>query len=134
MTGQQGDQAMTFEEFSAVNRARCESPQGFHHQLNRWTASDWMTALLGEMGEAANIVKKLNRSRDGIRGNNEEDAALRAKLRRELADTFIYLDLFCQSLGFELVDAVIETFNAKSAEIGYPAIPLMRRRSQTDDD
>jgi hypothetical protein len=58
--------AMTFGEFSEANRARCESPQGFNHPLAGWSTSDWMTAMVGEVGEAANVVKKLNRVRDCV--------------------------------------------------------------------
>lgn len=110
----------TFDAFSAANRDRCESPQGFNHKLSDWSASDWMTALVGEVGEAANVVKKLNRYRDGINGNKEAEDELRAKLRKELGDTFVYLDLMCQALGFSIRDAAAEVFNSKSAEIGYP--------------
>lgn len=113
--------ALTFQKFSELNRARCEAPDGFNHDLASWSASDWVTAIVGELGEAANVVKKLNRYRDGINGNKETAEALRAKLRQELGDTFVYLDLLCQSLGFSLVEAAVEVFNAKSAEIGYPA-------------
>ena len=45
---------------------------------------------------------------------------LRAKLRKELGDTFVYLDLTAQALGFFIADAGVEVFNAKSEEIGYP--------------
>ena len=45
--------AMTFGQFSEANRARCESPQGFKHPLNGWSTSDWITATMGELGEAA---------------------------------------------------------------------------------
>lgn len=111
---------MSFDRFSEANKARCESSQGFKHPLNGWSLSDWFLAALGELGEAANVGKKLNRVRDGIPGNKEAPDELRAKLRREIADTFIYLDLAAQSEGFRLGDAVVEVFNAKSAEIGYP--------------
>jgi NTP pyrophosphatase (non-canonical NTP hydrolase) len=100
---------MTFGQFSEANRARCESPQGFNHPLTGWSSSDWMTALVGEVGEAANVVKKLNRYRE-----------LREQLRKELGDVFVYLDLMAQSLGFSIADAAAEVFNAKSADIGYP--------------
>lgn len=110
---------MDMKAFSAENRARCEAPNGFNHPLASWSLSDWMTATVGELGEAANIVKKLNRVRDGIKGNKEPKAVLRVKLARELADTFIYLDLMCQREGIVLADAVRETFDAKSREIGY---------------
>ncbi len=112
---------MTFGQFSEANRARCESPRGFNHQLDGWSTSDWFLAMFGELGEAANIAKKLNRVRDGIPGNGPiTQNELSAKLRRELADAFVYLDLTAQSLGFNIADAAVEVFNAKSAEIGYP--------------
>lgn len=60
---------LTFSQFSKANRERCESPDGFNHDLNSWSTSDWITAVMGELGEAANVVKKLNRVRDGIPGN-----------------------------------------------------------------
>lgn len=60
---------LTFDGFSMINRMRCESPEGFNHALESWSLSDWITATTGELGEAANIAKKLNRIRDGIPGN-----------------------------------------------------------------
>lgn len=112
--------SVSFEQFSEANRIRCESPQGFNHLLNSWSTSDWITAVTGELGESANIVKKLNRSRDGIPGNKLSDEELQANLKKELGDVFCYLDLLCQSLGFSALEAAIETFNKKSKEIGYP--------------
>lgn len=111
---------MTFAEFSAANRARCESSQGFNHPIEGWSTSDWFVAFFGEAGEAANVVKKLNRVRDGVPGNKESEAELRAKLRREVGDAFVYLDLIAQACGFEIGEAAREVFNSKSAEIGYP--------------
>lgn len=111
---------MTFEEFSEANRARCESQQGFNHPLSGWSTSDWFLAMVGELGEAANVAKKLNRVRDGIPGNKETPEELRAKLRKELGDAFVYLDLTAQANGFNIGDAAVEVFNAKSVEIGYP--------------
>jgi NTP pyrophosphatase (non-canonical NTP hydrolase) len=111
---------ITFDQFSAANVTRSESPTGFNHPLNGWSTSDWMTALVGEVGEAANVVKKLNRYRDGVPGNKVSEQELRDMLRKELGDVFVYLDLMAQSLGFSIADAAIEVFNAKSADIGYP--------------
>jgi NTP pyrophosphatase (non-canonical NTP hydrolase) len=110
---------MTFGEFSQANRERCESPLGFNHKLGAWSSSDWMTALVGEVGEAANVVKKLNRHRDGVPGNKLTKDELQAQLRKELGDVFVYLDLMAQSLGFSIADAAVDVFNAKSADIGY---------------
>lgn len=112
---------MTFAEFSKMNRERCESPKGFNHAIDSWSLSDWMTATMGELGEAANVAKKLNRYRDGIRGNNNSvtEGVLRDKLRREVGDVFVYLDLMAQACGFTIEEAAREVFEAKSREIGY---------------
>lgn len=118
--GRQGNPSLTFAAFSEANLRRCENPEGFNHLLASWSTSDWMTAILGELGEAANIAKKLNRVRDGIPGNKESAGELRAKLRKELGDVFVYLDLTAQSLGFSIADAAVEVFNTKSEDIGYP--------------
>lgn len=111
---------MQFDEFSWINRQRCEAPDGFNHPLASWSLSDWLTAVAEELGEAAGNVKRLNRLRDGLIANPPPQAAekLQAKLKREIADTFIYLDLLAQAAGVRMSEAVAETFNAKSAEIG----------------
>lgn len=110
----------TFQDFAEANLARCMSDQGFEHPLNSWTLSDWMTATMGELGEAANVAKKLNRVRDGIGGNKEQPDELRQMLADEIADTFIYLDLLAQSEGLRLDEIVYSKFNRTSEKIGYP--------------
>jgi NTP pyrophosphatase (non-canonical NTP hydrolase) len=95
--------------FSQRNRARCESPRGFHHSLDSWSLSDWLVALCGEAGEACNIAKKLNRVRDNIPGNDhltESPIQLRQALAKEFADIYIYLDLAVQACGFCLEEIV----------------------------
>lgn len=112
--------SLTLQQFAEINRSRCESPQGFNHPVSSWSLSDWMTAVAGEMGEAANIIKKLNRERDGIPGNTIGIGMLREDLANELADTFCYLDLLAQAAGVDLEAAVRDKFNAVSAKIGAP--------------
>jgi len=99
---------------------RSESPQGFNHKLESWSISDWFTAVVGELGEAANIAKKLNRVRDGIPGNGDiSPDQLLMNLADELADTFIYLDLLSQAAGVDLEKAVARKFAVTSKKIGY---------------
>jgi NTP pyrophosphatase (non-canonical NTP hydrolase) len=112
--------ALTFASLAATNRDRCESASGFGHPLSGWTLSDWFTAAMGELGEAANKAKKLNRVRDGIPGNTETEDELWSGLADEIADTVIYLDLLAQAAGFDLGSAVVSKFNRKSEEIGAP--------------
>lgn len=110
---------MEFSEFSRMNRKRCESPRGFNHVLSSWSLSDWMTATMGELGEAANVAKKLNRARDGIPGNAESPSVLQEMLADEIADAFIYLDLMAQSQGLKIEDIVLRKFLKTSLKIGY---------------
>lgn len=105
--------------FSRRNRARCEAASGFNHALNSWSLSDWFTATAGELGEAGNVIKKLNRVRDGIPGNKVPAAVLHIALGEELADVAIYLDLLAQAAGFDLDEIREAKFRATSERIGY---------------
>lgn len=107
--------------FSERNRRRCEHEEGFNHALSAWSLSDWVTAVTGELGEAANVVKKLKRIRDGIPGNTETEDELRRNLADELADTVIYLDLLAQAAGFDLDTIRDAKFEKTSEKIGYIA-------------
>ena len=105
--------------FSKRNRRRCEAVNGFNHQLGSWSLSDWMTATVGELGEAANVIKKINRVRDGVPGNSETPEQLRAMLAKELADASIYLDLLTQAAGFDPEVIREAKFHETSLKIGY---------------
>lgn len=112
---------MDMKDFANANRLRCTASDGFDQPLDVWTLSDWMTATVGEVGEAANFIKKMNRVRDGIVAAGDPPIEeLRAKLAKELADAFCYLDLMAQAAGIDLEDAVIAKFNEVSDRIGYP--------------
>ena len=54
-----------------------------------------LVCLVGEVGESANLVKKV------VRGDLTYEAA-RADLGGELADTFIYLIKLCNQTGIDL--------------------------------
>jgi len=110
---------LSFSAFSYANVARCQAESGFNHSIASWSGSDWMTAVTGELGEAANIIKKLNRVRDGVPGNSETEDELRAGLADEIADTFIYLDLLAQRYGLNVDDIIKDKFNRTSEKIGY---------------
>lgn len=70
--------------------------------------------LAGEVGEACNVIKKLERERLGIRGSR----ASVAMLAEELADAVICLDLIAMQVGIDLDDAVRTKFNATSHKYG----------------
>ncbi|MEY4942624.1 MAG: hypothetical protein RL254_805 [Planctomycetota bacterium] len=113
------DSEITFSDLRAANLSRCAKwhPGG----LNEWSLSDWFTATMGELGEAANIGKKLNRIRDGMAGNKpgEDEAYLRSELADEIADVAIYLDILAASEGINLAAAIASKFNKTSIKVGF---------------
>jgi NTP pyrophosphatase (non-canonical NTP hydrolase) len=109
----------TKKTFSQRNRERCESSNGFSHQLSDWSLSDWGVALAGECGEMCNVIKKLNRYRDGIAGNKKSKEQLMEDLKQEIGDIAVYLDLLAQAIGCDLEVLREEVLQKKSAEIGY---------------
>lgn len=70
--------------------------------------------LAGEVGEACNIIKKLERERLGIRGSR----ATVEQLAEELADIVICTDLVAMSEGIDLNAAIAAKFNATSEKVG----------------
>jgi NTP pyrophosphatase (non-canonical NTP hydrolase) len=69
--------------------------------------------LAGEVGEACNVAKKLERERMGIRGSRDTVAHL-----AELADVVICCDLLAMHEGIDLGAAVVAKFNATSEKNG----------------
>ena len=103
---------------SELNLQRCLRwhPSG----LNSWSYSDWFTAMAGEVGELGNVIKKLNRARDGLPGNSLAPDELREMAKKEIADVYIYLDLLAQAMNVDLSSAVREKFNEVSDRNGFP--------------
>lgn len=70
--------------------------------------------LAGEVGEACNIIKKLERERMGIRGSR----ASVTELADELADVAICLSLIAINTGIDLEKAIVTKFNDTSLKYG----------------
>ncbi len=107
---------LTFDEFRAANVARCLKwhPEG----IESWSASDWMTAIVGELGELASLIKMRNRERDGLPGNKFSPTD--EQVGKEAADVLTYLDLFCAMHGIDLGRAGALKFNEVSERVGFP--------------
>lgn len=75
-----------------------------------WKLSAWSNALLGELGEAANIIKKIERGDYTL----EEK---RAELAKEFADVQTYLDLLAYRAGIDLGEATMSKWNEVSERI-----------------
>lgn len=86
-----------------------------------WILAQWMNAITGELGEAANIIKKVDR------GDMTMDEA-RPLLAKEFADVATYLDITAMRAGINLGQAVKDKFNEVSIRVGSPV------RIGDDDD
>lgn len=85
-----------------------------------WDPTDAITLayrgneLAGEVGEACNVIKKLERERIGLRGSR----VTKEQLAEELADAIICIDLIAMQAGISLNKAVVDKFNATSDKYG----------------
>lgn len=82
----------------------------------------WTTALAGEVGELCNMIKKMQRvERGGIDGGSSYTAKDISKemLKEEIGGIAIYLDLLASLLDISLEEAIIDTFNSKSAKYNF---------------
>lgn len=109
-------EALTFDAFRRANVARCMKwhPAG----IASWSPSDWLTAITGELGELASLIKMRNRERDGLPGNKFSPTD--KQIADELADVFTYLDLLAAALGVDLGRATVTKFNEVSERVGFP--------------
>lgn len=73
------------------------------------------TELGGEVGEALNEVKKIEREKMGFRGSRSN----LEKLADELADVIICTDLLAAEYGIELTSAIKRKFNETSEKVGF---------------
>jgi NTP pyrophosphatase (non-canonical NTP hydrolase) len=85
-----------------------------------WDPTDAITLtyrgneLAGEVGEACNVIKKIERERLGLRGSR----VTAEQLAEELADVIICADLIAMDMGINLTEAVARKFNATSDKYG----------------
>lgn len=72
------------------------------------------TELAGEVGEALNVVKKLEREKLGLVGSR----ATLEQLRNELADIMICVDLLAMEYGINMAEGTAAKFNDTSFQRG----------------
>lgn len=73
-----------------------------------WKSAEWVMAIVGELGEMANILKKVNR------GSKKMSKAVKLSIEREFADTVIYLAFLANYLDIDAGEATKEKFNLVS--------------------
>jgi len=75
-----------------------------------WSPAQWLQAVVGGLGEYANLRKKVERGDMTI-----EEA--RPMLAKELADVVIYLDILAFHNGVDLGTATMEKWNETSRKV-----------------
>jgi NTP pyrophosphatase (non-canonical NTP hydrolase) len=110
--------SLTFDELRAANIARLPQfknsrgePAHSQPDGSDWSLGEWSNAVLGELGEAANLIKKVTR------GDYTLDQ-VRVELGKELADVQTYLDILAFRAGISLGDATIQKWNEVSVRVG----------------
>lgn len=78
-----------------------------------WSPAQWLEAVVGEIGEYANLHKKY------VRGDIDEDV-FKFNAGKELADVQIYLDILAFQLGIDLGKVTMDKFNEVSVRVGSP--------------
>lgn len=113
-----GTDGLTFNALRGANTARI--PQFKNSKGEKahtkpdgsdWSPSQWLEAVVGELGEYANEHKKF------CRGDIDRDE-FKKRVSKELADVVIYLDILAKQLDIDLGRAVIEKFNEVSVRAG----------------
>lgn len=110
---------ITFDALRAANVARIPQFRNKRGQLchnadgSDWTVSDWLMAVTGELGELANLCKKIRRG-----DFTENDEGVLEEVGKEIADVQIYLDILAFRCGIDLGAAVVGKFNEVSDRVG----------------
>jgi len=103
--------SLTFAELRKANADR-QKEWDAHRKL---TSTFFAIELAGEVGEVCNVVKKLEREREGIPGSR----ATLADLAEELADVITVADLLAERYGIDLETAITHKFNTVSRVRGF---------------
>lgn len=92
-----------------------------------WRPSQWTNQMAGECGECCNAAKKLDRIIDNIPNANhasgrtlEDGQAAKHAIAHEAADVILSAICVLNAIGADAVDFLVEAFDAKSEEHGFP--------------
>lgn len=111
---------LTFSTLRGANMARLPQftnrqgqPAHKYGDGSDWSDAQWLQAVVGELGEYANLKKKIERGdHEGI-----PPSSLQRMLADELADVFIYLDILAFRLGIDVAEAITRKFNEVSRRV-----------------
>jgi NTP pyrophosphatase (non-canonical NTP hydrolase) len=98
---------LTFNALRGANTARLPQFRNKHGQLahsrtdgSDWSPAQWLQAVIGELGEYANLRKKFERGDVNAQEFMQQAAD-------ELADVVTYLDILAMQLGIDRVSQCV---------------------------
>lgn len=117
-TDRSADERLSFSTLRQANILRLPQFKNKHGALahskpdgSDWSPAQWLQAVVGELGEYANLRKKFERG-------DIDGAEFLVSAADELADVMIYLDILAFRLGIRLDVAVRDKFNRVSDRVG----------------
>lgn len=109
---------LTFDALRKANIARLPQFKNalgervhFKKDGSDWSPAQWLQAVVGELGEYANLRKKFERG-------DIDELQFKESAADELADVQTYLDILAFQIGIDLGDATIRKWDAVSARVG----------------
>lgn len=113
-----GTDGLTFNTLREGNRERLPLFKNRHGETahskedgSDWSPAQWLQAVVGEVGEYANLRKKHERG-------DVDAEAFKKEAADELADIVCYLDILAFQLGINLGEATMNKFNRVSERVG----------------
>ena len=103
----------TLHEAVAARLPRYRNSKGelvYKDGIDTWTLSQWMNALTGEVGEVANIFKKIDRGDLTLEETREE-------IGKELGDIMTYLMFVSMRARINLGEVTVRKFNEVSERV-----------------
>ncbi len=104
----------SFDTLREANKERLkEASLNKHHKFYKsteWSEAQWLKAVLGELGEYANLSKKYDRG-------DFDETEFKREAAKELADVLIYFDMLANKIGVNLSFAIISKFNEVSKRV-----------------
>jgi len=117
------DRGLSFKTLREANKRRLpqfKDAQGrTAHALpdgSNWSPAEWGQAVLGELGELANLEKKIKRG-DFDMDKPEVAHEVQNEVAREFADIVTYLDIYAMQRGIDLGEATRMKFNEVSRRV-----------------
>lgn len=109
---------LTFSALSGANKARLPQFRNKHGIIvhsqadgSDWSPAQWLQAVVGELGEYANVRKKFERG-------DLTPEEFHAAASDELADVQTYLDILATQIGVDLGSATLDKWNRVSVRVG----------------